>query len=152
MERQLHEHLQQLLEPAAAAVGCELLGIEFQIQGHRPVLRLFIDRDEGITLEDCERVSHQASGVLDVEDPIRSHYALEVSSPGLDRPLFKEAHFARFTGQLARVKLLKAIAGRRNFTGRLRGVHDGKVRMEVEEEIVEFEVDQIDKARLVPEL
>jgi len=89
------EALQAMLAPAVAAVGFELWGVEFFQQGRHSVLRLFIDGPEGVGVDDCARVSHQASGVLDVEDPIAGEYTLEVSSPGWDRPLFTLAHYAR---------------------------------------------------------
>jgi len=154
MMRQAHQELQAMLEPAINVLGCELVGIEFIPQGKRSLLRIYIDRESGVTVDDCSDVSHQVSAILDVEDPIREHYTLEVSSPGLDRMLFKLEHFEQFTGSLAKIHLHMAYEGRRNFTGRLRGVNqaEGEILIEVDGETYTFEIDAIDKARLVPEI
>jgi ribosome maturation factor RimP len=153
MMRQAHQELQAMLEPAINVLGCELVGIEYVPQGRRSLLRIYIDKPSGVTIDDCSDVSHQVSAILDVEDPIREQYTLEVSSPGLDRPLFQAAHFERFSGSLARLRLNRPHAGRRNFTGRLLGLSDdGAVRMEVDGETYAFKMDEIDKARLVPEI
>jgi ribosome maturation factor RimP len=151
--RQVYQELQAMLEPAINVLGCELVGIEYLPQGKRSLLRIYIDKPSGVTIDDCSDVSHQVSAILDVEDPIREQYTLEVSSPGLDRPLFSQAHFERFNGSLARLKLRLPHEGRRNFTGRLLGLtDDGAVRMEVDGETHTFTLDEIDKARLVPEI
>jgi len=150
--RQAHQELQALLEPAINVLGCELVGIEFIPQGKRSLLRIYIDKEAGVTIDDCSDVSYQVSGVLEVEDPIREQYTLEVSSPGLDRPLFKLEHFERFSGNLVKLRLHLAYEGRRNFTGRILGVEDGSVQIEVDGEPHVFAMDDIDKARLVPEI
>ena len=142
--------LQQILEPVVAAMGYELVGVEFHPR--QAVLRVYIDQDAGIGLEDCEQVSHQVSGILDVEDRISGQYALEVSSPGLDRPLFKEAHFIRFVGHQVRIHLVIPMNGRNKLVGLLKGVHDGEVAVEVEGAEIKVPLSRIDKARLVPEL
>ncbi len=152
MVRQAAEHLYELLTPAVTALGYELVGVEHIMQGKHSVLRVYIDAADGITVDDCARASHQISGVLDVEDPIRGEYSLEVSSPGLDRPLFTLAHFERFAGQMARLVLNTPWQGRRKMTGRLGGVRDRKVILDVDGEEVLLTLQQIDKARLVPEL
>jgi ribosome maturation factor RimP len=145
------ERLRRLLEPSVVGLGCELVGIELQGQGLRSLLRLYIDRPEGVTLDDCERVSHQVSGLLDVEDPIRGAYTLEVSSPGLERPLFTPAHFERFVGERIKVKLDVPVEGRRSVTGVLRGMREGCVV--VLEDGVEkvLPLDAIRRAHLAPE-
>ena len=110
--RKAPPQLTALVQSAVDALGYELVGVEYLSRptaGH--LLRIYIDREGGIGLADCEKVSHQVSGVLDVEDPIRGGYALEVSSPGLDRPLFEKAHFERFVGEVARIKLHAAVNG-----------------------------------------
>ena len=151
--RQVNQELQAMLEPAINVLGCELVGIEYVPQGKRSLLRIYIDKPSGVTIDDCGDVSHQVSAILDVEDPIREQYTLEVSSPGLDRPLFRAAHFERFSGSLAKLKLHRSRAGRRNFTGRLLGLTDeDAVQMEVDGETYVFTLDEIDKARLVPEI
>jgi len=150
--RQVHQELQAMLEPAINVLGCELVGIELIPQGKRSLLRIYIDKPSGVTIDDCSDVSYQVSAILDVEDPIREQYMLEVSSPGLDRPLFKCEHFERFSGNVAKLKLHLPFEGRRNFSGRLAGVTDnGAVQIEVDGEIYTFAIDEIDKARLVPE-
>ena len=151
--RQVHQELQAILEPAINVLGCELVGIEFIPQGRRSLLRIYIDKPSGVTIDDCSDVSHQVSAILDVEDLIREQYTLEVSSPGLDRPLFKREHFERFNGSLAKLRLHLPHEGRRNFTGRLAGMTDsGAVQIEVDGETYAFDIDEIDKARLVPEI
>ena len=138
-----------LLEPAVRAMGCELWGIEFA-RGRRPVLRVYIDKETGVRLEDCERVSRQVSAVLDVEDPIPTEYILEVSSPGLDRPLFTLEQYARFAGAWVAIRLGRAFEGRRNFRGLLVGVEDGCVVVRCEEEEYLFPVEAIERGNLIP--
>lgn len=141
----------EMLAPSVAALGCELLGVQVSRGRRHTVLRLYIDRPEGVTLEDCERVSHQVSGVLDVEDPIDGEYSLEVSSPGADRPLFQEEHFRRFAGHAVRVRLALPVDGRRNVSGTLKGVADGNVLVEHEGAEWRLPLEQIAQARLVPD-
>jgi ribosome maturation factor RimP len=144
-------HLRKLIEPAVTALGYELVGVEFTGAGRQGLLRVYIDREEGITLDDCQAVSYQVSGLLDVEDPIPGQYSLEVSSPGLDRPLFQAGDFERFAGRRANVKLARPVEGRRNFKGLLLGLDDGQVMVRVDDRDYRFPVDDIDQARLVPE-
>lgn len=133
-------------------MGYELVGVEFFQRGKSgAVLRVYIDHPDGITLDDCTLVSHQLSGVLDVEDPIRGNYDLEVSSPGLDRPLYGVDHYERFKGHRAKVKLVAKLEGQRNFEGVLAGVDGGSLLLEVEGGTRELPLDMIDSARLVPE-
>lgn len=143
--------LQELLEPAVGAMGYELLGVQRLKQQRGTLVRVYIDHEDGITLADCERVSHQVSGIFDVEDPVRGEYALEVSSPGLDRPLFTPAHFVRFTGRRARVQLFRPLAGRRRFSGILQGCQAGQVALMEDGTLHTLPFEQIEKARLVPE-
>ncbi len=116
------------------------------------MLRVYIDSPDGITVEDCERVSHQVSGVLEVEDPIRHGYTLEISSPGVERPLFTPAHFERFAGEKIRVRLAVAVDGRRNVTGILKGIEKGKVVVLEEGVEIRLPLEAIGRAQLVPEL
>lgn len=145
------ERLRRLLEPSVVGLGYELVGVELQGRGSRSLLRLYIDRSDGVTLDDCERVSRQVSGVLDVEDPIRGAYTLEVSSPGLERPLFTPAHFDRFAGERVKVKLDVPVEGRRSVTGVLRAMREGCVV--VLEDGVErvLPLDAIRRAHLAPD-
>lgn len=130
----------------------ELVGVEyFQRGAHGAVLRVYIDREQGITLDDCTAVSHQLSGVLDVEDPVSGHYDLEVSSPGLDRPLFTTGHFEQFHGRRARLRLVSKLDGRRNFEGILGAVSGDSLILEMPDATCEIPLDLIESARLVPE-
>lgn len=147
----LRERLQEMLEPVVTSLGYELLLLEFSPSTKSGLLRLYIDSPGGITIEDCERISREVAGQLDVEDPISSGYRLEVSSPGLDRPLVKPAHFERFLGEQARVQLLAPRDGRRRFVGWIRHADENLVRLETQEGLVELSYAEIDRARLVPE-
>jgi ribosome maturation factor RimP len=142
--------LRALIEPAVTALGFELVGVEF-IHGKSGVLRVYIDHPDGIGLDDCQAVSYQVSGVLDVEDPIRGQYSLEVSSPGLDRPLFQGRDFERFAGSEVDVRLLAAVNGRRKFRGVLGGLRDGRVVVQMDDQELVVALDEIDQARLVPD-
>jgi len=146
-----NSRLETLLAPAVEDLGYELLGVEYLPQGRHSVLRLYIDHPDGITIEDCEAVSREVSALLDVEDPIRGEYNLEVSSPGLDRPLFKPAHFQRFAGHRCKVRLAEPLEGRKNFVGAIVGVEEGTLRLAVDGETVSLPLDQVEKANLVPE-
>jgi len=143
------ERLIALLEPTVAALGYELADIDAHL-GRRGLLRLFIDRQGGVTLDDCQRVSEQVGAFLDVEDPLSGSYVLEVSSPGFDRRLRTLAHFERFNGEPARIELKDARDGRRNLSGRLVGVESGLVLLEVEGEVWRVPVNDIAVARLAP--
>lgn len=145
-----HLELEALLEPAINALGCELWGLEYLTQATRATLRIYIDKAEGIGVEDCEAVSRQVSAILDVEDPIRAEYTLEVSSPGMDRPLYTLAHYAAFAGAEIKLRLRVAFEGRRKFSGLLKGVEEDEVVLEVdgEEYVLPFEL--IEKCNVVP--
>lgn len=144
------EALNAMLAPAVAAVGFELWGLEFFQQGRRSMLRIYIDGPDGVGVDDCARVSHQVSGVLDVEDPIAGEYTLEVSSPGWDRPLFTLDHFARFTGSEVSVRLASPLAGRRKFKGVVQQVTGDAVEMLVDGATVSIPFASIDKANVEP--
>jgi len=145
------EKLIGLLEPAIEALGYELTDLELNIGHGRGLVRVFIDRAEGITLADCERVSHQVSGVLDVEDPIASDYNLEVSSPGADRKLVKPEHFDRFAGHTVKVRLKRLIDGRRRITGQLLGRSDDRIQVRLNGKDLSIEIEDIEVARVVPD-
>ena len=147
------EEIVELLSPTVQALGMELLGIEYAASGSSALLRLYIDvADRPVNVEDCEAVSREVSAVLDVEDPITSNYTLEVSSPGIDRPLFTLAHFARFAGEQAKVNLRLPQDGRRRLQGKILRAEAGRVVL-AEDNGNEFTVamDNIEKARLVPD-
>jgi len=148
----LDKALEQLLSPAIMGLGYELVGIERLSQGKRGLLlRIYIDSEDGITLDDCERVSHQVSGILDVEDPIPGHYILEVSSPGLDRPLFTLEQYQRFIGKKATIRLHRPLDTRRVFTGILQQIQEQNIIIVVEGREYSLPYQQIEKARIVPE-
>jgi ribosome maturation factor RimP len=141
-----------LLEPAIEALGYQLVGVEYRSGGPGgALLRVYIDNEPGITADDCERVSYQVSGLLDVNDPIPGHYTLEVSSPGLDRLLFRREDYERFAGNLVKLRMAVPQAGRRKYQGRLLRLEDGNVVVEQDGEEVTLALDQIEQARLVPE-
>ncbi len=148
----LRENLQELLRPGVEALGFDLVGIDFHPREKNSLIRLYIDStsDKGILLEDCAAVSRQVSGILEVEEPIAGRYTLEVSSPGLDRPLFEVSHFKQFLGQRSRVKMMIEVEGRKNFTGVIQAVSDSTVTLLVDEAEFELIVDDIKSARLVP--
>lgn len=145
------EKLEQLIEPAIVALGYELVGVEYKPQGRHSLLRVYIDKPEGITVEDCERVSHQVSGILDVEDPIQGQYTLEVSSPGLERPLFRPAHYERFAGSQVQLRLKVPVEGRRKFKGRLVALRGDAAALEVDGIERVFPLADIEHAHVVPD-
>lgn len=142
--------LLDILQPVVEAMGCELWGIELLTGGRHSTLRIYIDKPEGILVEDCERVSRQASAVLDVEDPIQGEYTLEVSSPGMDRPLYSLAQFGRYLGEEVSIRLRLPYEGRRKFKGRLVAVEGDEVVIEVDDHQYLFPIETIDKANVVP--
>lgn len=145
----LRAQVWQLVEPLCAAEGTELVYVEFQREPAGAVLRLYIDKTGGVSLEDCTRISRPVSDLLDVALDEVGPYRLEVSSPGVDRPLGRAADYQRFTGHEARIRIARPIGDQRNFRGILRGVVDGSVRLETRALIVEISLDMITKARLV---
>lgn len=140
-----------MLEPVVESLGYELVLLEYLPQRGGATLRLFIDSLGGITLKDCERVSREVSGTLDVEDPLPQGYRLEVSSPGIDRPLVKPEHFERFVGSDVAIKLSTPRAGRKRFSGRLLGYANRSVSVQTEEGDLAFGLDEIERAHLVPQ-
>ena len=150
MRRNLAQ-LWDLLEPVVTGMGYELIEIEFNPSARHGVLRLYIDHEDGIQLEDCTDVSNQVSALLDVEDPVPGHYNLEVSSPGLDRPLRTVRDYERFTGEIVKIRTAMAIQGRRNFKGRLRGVEGDEIHIECDGQPFDLPLAAIEKARLVPD-
>jgi ribosome maturation factor RimP len=144
----LRERLIALIEPLLQRLGYELVELEYSAGRAHAVLRLFIDREAGVALDDCTRVSREVSALLDVEDPIPSAYTLEVSSPGFDRVLRTQAHFGRFVGSRVFVELKEPRAGRRRYTGTLLTVDDAGIALEVDREHVTVAFAEIGKARL----
>jgi ribosome maturation factor RimP len=139
------KQLEELLRPIVEGLGYEFWGIEFRSQGHHSLLRIFIDDAEnGIGIEDCEKVSRQASGVMDVEDPIQTEYTLEVSSPGMDRPLFRLEQYEAFAGHQVQIKLRMA------FEGLIKGIEGEDVVVVVDDHEYLLPFDSIEKANIVP--
>ena len=144
----VRERLVSLIEPLLGRLGYELVELEYSAGRAHAVLRLFIDREAGVTLDDCAQVSREVSTVLDVEDPIPSAYTLEVSSPGFDRVLRTQAHFGRFVGSRVFVELKEPREGRRRYTGRLLTVDESGIALEVDRERVAMTFAEIGEARL----
>jgi ribosome maturation factor RimP len=138
-----------MLRPAVEEVGKELLGCEFISAGNHSVLRLFIDHENGVEVDDCAEVSRQVGAILDVEDPISSEYSLEVSSPGLDRPLFEMSHFQAVIGETINVKLSMPLNGRRKFKGKLEAIENDILVVSLDGEEYELIFSNVDKANLV---
>ncbi len=142
--------LRKLLEPGVVALGFELVDVELAGSHHSPTLRVYIDGPAGVNVDDCARVSRQLSALLDVEDPLPGQYTLEVSSPGLDRPLVTPEDFRRFIGETIKVKMQPPLLGRKNFSGRLVDVTADHVVVEVDKEHFDLAFDGMERARLVP--
>ena len=146
-----NQALFDLFEPEVIAIGYELLGIELNQNGHGSILRVYIDKDEGITVDDCVLVSQQLTGLLDVEDPISGNYNLEVSSPGLDRPLFTLDQFKKIIGETVKLKLYEKYNGRKRFVGILKSVDNEEVVISSDDEEYNVPFGIIERARLVPQ-
>jgi ribosome maturation factor RimP len=159
----MRDALMRLLEPPIETLGFELIDVEFAQAGRGGVLRVFIDRpavegangtaerESGVTVDDCATVSHTVSEVLEIEDPIKGHYTLEVSSPGFDRILRKRAHFERFVGERIFAELKLPIDGRRRFVGKLKSIEGDSIVIEVDGRAHDLPLERIQKARLRPE-
>ena len=143
------DRVRQLVQQVVEGQGYELVDVEFKGAGKSSVLRIFIDKVDGVSHRDCELVSEQVGTVLDVEDLIPSSYTLEVSSPGLDRKLVKESDYARFAGKLARIQTRIPLNQQKVFRGRLQGLYGGKVRLELRKgDLLDIPMDVIQEARL----
>ena len=146
-ERLLQE-VQGVIEPILQSQGLELVDLEYQRESHGWVLRIYLDREGGVSLDDCAGISHEVGAVLEVKDLIPSAYILEVSSPGLTRPLKKPEDFNRFRNQMVKIKLYEPLDGRRNFKGTLLGLEGDRVRVEAEQQVYELPLQRIAKANL----
>jgi len=149
--KQAPEHLVDLIEPIVEGLGYECVGIEYSPHPSHGMLRIYIDSENGILLDDCTKVSHQLSGMLDVEDPIPGEYQLEVSSPGADRPFFKLSQFQRFIGSTVTVNLFKPIDKRRKITGQIEAVEGDNILLQENGQTYKVPFQAMSKARLVPE-
>lgn len=147
------ERIRGIAERVATSEGLALVDVELKGGRSNPLLRVYIDKPQGVSHADCALVSEQLSAILDVEDPFPSSYTLEVSSPGLDRPLTKPSHYEHFAGRRARVVLRDPLEEQKVLEGRLAGLQDGKVRLDLGEgKTVELELSNISKAKLIVEL
>ncbi|HLV76773.1 MAG TPA: ribosome maturation factor RimP [Marinobacter sp.] len=145
------KQLENLLRPVVEGLGYEFWGIEFRSRGHQSMLRVFIDDAEnGISVDDCEKVSRQVSGVMDVEDPIQNEYVLEVSSPGMDRPLFRLEHYETFVGHQVQLRLRMPFEGRRKFQGLIKGIEGDDVVIVVDDHEYLLPFESIEKANIMP--
>ena len=143
--------IEALLTPVVELENCSIWGVEYLTQGRHSKLRLYIDRDDGIGVEDCERVSRRVSDVLDVEDSIAGFYSLEVSSPGMDRILFKPEQFEASIGEQVDVRLSFPFEGRKRFVGVLAGLEDGEAVVRVDEDEYLLPLENVQRARIVPQ-
>ena len=148
----LSAQLRSLIEPVVTGMGFELWGVEYLTQGRYSVLKIFIDSENGIDVDDCASVSRQVGSLLDVEEPLRGQYTLEVSSPGMDRRLFTFEQFDLMKGFQVKLKLNKPFDGKKRFTGLLVGTEDKEVVLRVGEEETLFPYEMIDRANVVPEI
>jgi len=142
-------HIDELLQPGAETLGYELVAVELS-GGDTSIVRVYIDAPNGVTVTDCSKASRQFSAILDVADPIASRYTLEVSSPGMDRPLAKPDHFKKVVGSDVKIKMATLVDGRRRFTGELIEATDEFIVVEVDGEQTQLLYDEMDRARLVP--
>jgi ribosome maturation factor RimP len=153
----LRDQLRELLAPVVAGAGYQLWELEYMPRSGGGLLRLYIDSpngssERGISLDDCELVSRVVSDTLDAADPIPSHYTLEVSSPGLDRVLRTREHFERFAGERVRLEMMQPIEGRKRFAGRLLGVGESDITLELESGRISLPIEDIHRARLAPDM
>tara|TARA_B100000929_G_scaffold265997_1_gene233418 strand:+ start:242 stop:706 length:465 start_codon:yes stop_codon:yes gene_type:complete len=139
----------ELIEPTVLAMGLQLWGIDLSQRGKYSILRIYIEREEGVTITDCEKVSRQVSAILDMEDPIAGEYTLEVSSPGLDRPLFTSEQFGRFIGSDVKVRLHHPVDGRRKLNGSIENVSGDEIVLSVDGEGFRLQHTDIEKANVV---
>lgn len=144
------EQLTALVAPVVESLKCELWGLEYMGGGYDKTLRIYIDKKDGVGVDDCEAVSRQVSSVLDVEDPIAGEYTLEVSSPGLDRPLYTLQQFAAYVGEEVTLKLRVPFEGRRKFKGKLKEIENEDIVLVVDDHEFLLPVDAIEKANVVP--
>ncbi|MHA1113626.1 MAG: ribosome maturation factor RimP [Alphaproteobacteria bacterium] len=142
--------IEKIIGPSITAMGYGIVRVDLAGDRHR-VLQIMVERDDGatMTVDDCSKISRAVSALLDVDDPIAGAYSLEVSSPGIDRPLVKAGDFERFAGFEVRVETLAPIAGRRRFTGRLEGLDGETVRVRLADDTVDIPLTEIGRAKLI---
>lgn len=143
--------LEKIILPIVEGLGCRFVGLQYFQQGKHSLVRLYIDKEGGVNIDDCERVSHQVNATLGVESPIRGDYLLEVSSPGLDRLLFTPEQFNEFLGKEVVIRLIVPMKGKRNLKGLIHSVEGDAIVIKHEGEILALSFADIAEARLVPE-
>ncbi len=148
----LEEKIEGLVRPVIESMNIEFWGCEYLPAGKNTMLRIFIDTENGVGVDDCGKVSRQISAIMDVEDPISSIYTLEVSSPGLDRPLFTPEQFKMYDGQVLKIRTSLSVMGRKRFKGAIENVTKEGVDIEVDGEIYTIDFDEIEKANVVPKI
>ncbi len=145
------QELETLLSPTVESLGCHIWGIEYKPQGRFTTLRIFIEHADGISVDHCSEVSQEVSALLDVEDQIKSAYTLEVSSPGMDRLLFKGEQYAANVGQTINLRLNFPFEGKRKFVGQIVGFRDDEVVMQIDDLEFCFPVENVQRARVMPQ-
>ncbi|KPU83646.1 ribosome maturation protein RimP [Psychromonas sp. PRT-SC03] len=146
----LEQRLTDMFTPSVEDLGYELVGIEYTRAGKHSILRVYIDQDAGILVDDCAAVSRQISALMDVEDPITNEYTLEVSSPGLERPLFSATHYQSFIGSEVKIQLRMPIQNRRRWKGIIASVEGEIISVNVDGTLERFALSNIQKANIVP--
>jgi ribosome maturation factor RimP len=147
----LEQRLTEMFTPSVEDLGYELVGIEYIRAGQHSTLRVYIDQEAGILVDDCAAVSRQIGALMDVEDPITNEYTLEVSSPGLERPLFNAAHYASFAGEVVKVQLRMPIQNRRKWKGIIDSVDGEIICINIDGTLERFALSNIQKANIVPQ-
>ena len=147
----MRDQLTELIQPVVEGLGCEFWGIERLTTLGSSTLKIYIDMEEGVDIEDCARVSRQVSGLLDVEEPLVGKYSLEVSSPGMDRRLFRLDQFEKFAGSNVKIRLTHPYDGQRSFSGQLKGIEGDEVVLDLNDRRILFPFEIIEKANIVPD-
>jgi len=144
----IQTEIEQLIQPTVESMGYDLWGCEYLAQGKHSLLRIYIDNAGGIGVEDCQRVSHQVSALLDVDDPIPGNYSLEVSSPGIPRPLFRSSQYQRYVGLEVQIKLFKPVSAKRKFVGTIESANEHTLVLMIDNKQQDFLFSNIVKANL----
>ncbi|BBN59541.1 ribosome maturation factor RimP [Hydrogenovibrio marinus] len=147
----LEDKIEQLLKPTVESMGFDFWGCEYLPAGQHSTLRIYIDKPSGVTVDDCGKVSRQVSAIMDVEDPISNAYMLEISSPGMDRPLMKPEQFQAYVNAVVQVRTSMDVMGRKRFKGKMVRVEQDGIEVEVDNEIYPIPFNMIEKANVVPE-
>ncbi len=145
----IQSELEAIISPVVESFDCQLWGLNL-LPGNHTLLRIYIDKDDGVTIDDCEKISKQLSTVLDVEDPFVNNYILEVSSPGLDRQLFKSEHYQKYVGSVVSIVLKTPFEARKKFQGLLNNIENDEIAIQIEDTEYQFPVESIHKAKVVP--